>query len=101
MSFLAKNVREIRFIFCKTSQTAVGIRNWVDTDMQRVKKLHPKVPIIIRNKEYVAPEIQIRYPKLRELHYDAVDVSPDMINMLLESLPETCPDNVPENDPNL
>ena len=30
----------------KTSQTAVGIRNWVDTDMQRVKKLHPKVPIM-------------------------------------------------------
>ena len=46
MSFLAKNIREIRLIFCKTSTTAAGIRNWVDNDMQRVKKLHPKVPIM-------------------------------------------------------
>ena len=60
-SLINKNVKELRFIFCQTSQSSIGIRKWIDHNYVDIKKNNPDALLLIRECQNVEPNILARY----------------------------------------
>ena len=45
---LAKNLKEIRLVFCPQSEASAGARSWVQNKYSVAKALNPNFPILIR-----------------------------------------------------
>lgn len=60
-SLVSKNLKELRFVLCQTSQSSIGLRNWINHNFVDVKKTNPDALLLIRECNNVEPSILARY----------------------------------------
>jgi NADH dehydrogenase (ubiquinone) 1 alpha subcomplex subunit 2 len=58
---LANKVRELRFIYCQTSESSQGVREFVSKHYLPVKQANPTLPFIVRECERAIPVVMARY----------------------------------------
>ena len=56
-----KNVKELRFVLCQTSQNSIGLRNWINNNFIEIKKNNPDALLLIREAHNAEPNILARY----------------------------------------
>ncbi|SPO03746.1 probable NADH2 dehydrogenase (ubiquinone) 10.5K chain [Cephalotrichum gorgonifer] len=54
-------VKELRFLFCQTSEQSAAVRTFLTRAYPIMKKNNPHVPILIREGAGVSPKIYARY----------------------------------------
>ncbi|KAM9951877.1 hypothetical protein ACTFIW_011582 [Dictyostelium discoideum] len=60
-ALLSHNLQEIRITFCQSNQSSEGLRNFVVKNYSDLKRLNPKLPLLIREGHGVEPVIYARY----------------------------------------
>ncbi|KAH7670067.1 NADH dehydrogenase [ubiquinone] (complex I) alpha subcomplex subunit 2 protein [Dioscorea alata] len=63
-SHLSRNLKELRFLFCQTSPSSAFTREFVQKNYADLKRLNPKLPILIRECSGVEPQLWARYGSL-------------------------------------
>ncbi|KAF2257382.1 NADH-ubiquinone oxidoreductase-like protein 105 kDa subunit [Trematosphaeria pertusa] len=57
----AKQLRELRFLFCQTSEQSAPMRNFLTRTYPTMKKHNPHTPIMIREASGIEPKVYARY----------------------------------------
>ncbi|EGC39704.1 hypothetical protein DICPUDRAFT_52529 [Dictyostelium purpureum] len=60
-ALLSHNLREIRITFCQSNKSSEGLRNFVVNNYTDLKRLNPKLPLLIREGHGIEPTIYARY----------------------------------------
>jgi len=58
---LSSRLLELRIQFCQTSPQSAILRNFVVNKYPEIKKLNPRLPILIRESSGVSPRVVARY----------------------------------------
>ncbi|KAJ9548325.1 hypothetical protein OSB04_020868 [Centaurea solstitialis] len=58
---LSKNLKELRVLFCQTSEASSSTRSFVEKNYKELKKANPKLPILIRECSGTEPQLWARY----------------------------------------
>ncbi|CAN1333929.1 NADH dehydrogenase [ubiquinone] 1 alpha subcomplex subunit 2 [Linum perenne] len=58
---LSKNLKELRVLLCQSSPSSSSTRAFVEKNYKDLKKLNPKLPILIRECRGVEPQLWARY----------------------------------------
>ncbi|XP_052190317.1 NADH dehydrogenase [ubiquinone] 1 alpha subcomplex subunit 2 [Diospyros lotus] len=58
---LSRNLKELRVLFCPASPASSSARNFIENNYKDLKKLNPKLPILIRECNGVEPQLWARY----------------------------------------
>jgi len=85
-SLISKNVKELRFIFCQTSPSSLGIRRWLDNNYVDIKKSNPDALLLIRECQNVEPNILARYEYGVEKKIFCEYASPDEVEEIVSKL---------------
>ncbi|KAL2210241.1 NADH dehydrogenase, alpha subcomplex, subunit 2 [Sarocladium strictum] len=56
-----KSLREVRFLFCQTSEHSAAVRSFLTRAYPTMKKNNPQTPIMIREAAGTLPKIYARY----------------------------------------
>ncbi|ELR14480.1 mitochondrial ribosomal protein l51 / s25 / cib8 domain containing protein [Acanthamoeba castellanii str. Neff] len=67
---LSTNMQELRFIMCTTSPNSGGVRSFLDSNYAELKKLNPRLPILMRTGEQAPPKVYARYDWGEERGFD-------------------------------
>ncbi|KAL6917865.1 hypothetical protein ACHAPO_000326 [Fusarium lateritium] len=59
----AKSLREVRFLFCQTSEQSAALRSFVTRSYPTMKRNNPNIPILIREAAGTQPKIFARYER--------------------------------------
>ncbi|KAF2465917.1 NADH dehydrogenase, alpha subcomplex, subunit 2 [Lindgomyces ingoldianus] len=57
----AQSLKELRFLFCQTSEQSAGLRNFLTKSYPTMKKHNPHTPIMIREASGIEPKVYARY----------------------------------------
>ncbi|KAH7316585.1 thioredoxin-like protein [Stachybotrys elegans] len=57
----SNSLREVRFLFCQTSEHSAGVRTFLNRAYPIMKKNNPNIPIMIREASGTQPKIYARY----------------------------------------
>ncbi|KAJ4147691.1 hypothetical protein LMH87_002199 [Akanthomyces muscarius] len=57
----AKPLKELRFLFCQTSEASAPVRNFLVRAYPTMKKNNPNVPIMMREAAGTVPKVFARY----------------------------------------
>mmetsp|Transcript_32756 Transcript_32756/g.67134 ORF Transcript_32756/g.67134 Transcript_32756/m.67134 type:complete len:114 (+) Transcript_32756:40-381(+) len=60
-AFVSRNVAELRFIVCPTSQSSAATRAFYEKNYQTIKMLNPRMPFLIRAADNASPRVIARY----------------------------------------
>eukprot|EP01133_Synstelium_polycarpum_P007210 gene7210-8374_t len=60
-ALLSHNLQEIRIHFCQSNQSSEGLRNFITKNYTDLKRLNPKLPLMVREGHGVEPTIYARY----------------------------------------
>ncbi|KAM0934765.1 putative ribosomal protein/NADH dehydrogenase [Dioscorea sansibarensis] len=85
-SHLSRNLKELRFLFCQTSPASAFTREFVQKNYADLKRLNPKLPILIRECSGVEPQLWARYDMGIERCVCLDGLSDAQINEKLEEL---------------
>jgi len=83
---LSTIVQEVRWQFCQSSPSSEGMRAFVKQNYSSVKKLNPKLPILVRECSGIQPRIVARYDFGEEKAIYVTDMTPDQIGKQMEVL---------------
>ncbi|TNV72828.1 hypothetical protein FGO68_gene6568 [Halteria grandinella] len=85
---ISKNVRELRFIFCQTSQHSKGVRGFVQNNYLDIKEKNPETPFIVRECLNAQPTVMARYDFGVEKRVYVNNLSESEINQVVKELVE-------------
>ncbi|KAM3506832.1 hypothetical protein MY11210_007381 [Beauveria gryllotalpidicola] len=57
----AKSLKELRFLFCQTSEASAPVRNFLVRAYPTMKKNNPNIPIMMREAAGTVPKVFARY----------------------------------------
>ncbi|KAG5953868.1 hypothetical protein E4U53_001316 [Claviceps sorghi] len=57
----AKALKEVRFLFCQTSEQSAAVRSFITRAYPTMKKNNPHIPILIREAQGTLPRVYARY----------------------------------------
>ncbi|KAF2659382.1 NADH dehydrogenase, alpha subcomplex, subunit 2 [Lophiostoma macrostomum CBS 122681] len=57
----AQGLKELRFLFCQTSDHSAATRNFLTKSYPTMKKHNPHTPIMIREASGIEPKVYARY----------------------------------------
>ncbi|KAG5912558.1 hypothetical protein E4U42_002186, partial [Claviceps africana] len=57
----AKALKEVRFLFCQTSEQSAAVRSFITRAYPTMKKNNPQIPILIREAQGTVPRVYARY----------------------------------------
>ncbi|KAI6778940.1 NADH:ubiquinone oxidoreductase 10.5kD subunit [Emericellopsis cladophorae] len=57
----SKGLKEVRFLFCQTSEQSAAVRSFLSRAYPTMKKNNPNVPILIREASGTIPKVFTRY----------------------------------------
>ncbi|KAG6003346.1 hypothetical protein E4U21_002123 [Claviceps maximensis] len=57
----AKALKEVRFLFCQTSEQSAAVRSFITRAYPTMKKNNPQIPILIREAQGTPPKVFARY----------------------------------------
>ncbi|KZZ99103.1 NADH:ubiquinone oxidoreductase 10.5kD subunit [Moelleriella libera RCEF 2490] len=57
----AKTLKEVRFLFCQTSEQSAPLRSFLTRAYPTMKKNNPQTPILIREAQGTLPKVYARY----------------------------------------
>ncbi|QPG96265.1 hypothetical protein C2857_003692 [Epichloe festucae Fl1] len=57
----AKALKEVRFLFCQTSEQSAAVRSFITRAYPTMKKNNPQIPILIREAQGTLPKVYARY----------------------------------------
>ncbi|KAL6878057.1 hypothetical protein HDV57DRAFT_499834 [Trichoderma longibrachiatum] len=71
----AKSLKEVRFLFCQTSEQSAAVRSFLTKQYPAIKKANPNTPILLREAAGTLPKVYARFgtpsspkdPKIRFL----------------------------------
>ncbi|KAF2068770.1 hypothetical protein CYY_009905 [Polysphondylium violaceum] len=86
-ALLSHNLQEIRIHFCTTTQSSEGLRNFVVKNYTDLKRLNPKLPLLIREAHGIEPVIYARYDWGKEEKKIVTNLSEQEVE---EKLKELC-----------
>ncbi|KAH0538224.1 hypothetical protein FGG08_005193 [Glutinoglossum americanum] len=70
-----KSLKEVRFLFCQTSDHSAGTRTFLSRAYPTMKKNNPQTPIMIREASGTEPRVFARYEFGREEHESLAGLS--------------------------
>ncbi|KAJ4248950.1 hypothetical protein NW757_008064 [Fusarium falciforme] len=56
-----KSLREVRFLFCQTSEQSAAVRSFITRAYPTMKRSNPNIPILIREAAGTQPKVYARY----------------------------------------
>ncbi|KAF7555419.1 hypothetical protein G7046_g6570 [Stylonectria norvegica] len=56
-----KSLKELRFIFCQTSEASAPVRSFLTRAYPTMKRNNPSIPILIREGAGTPPKVFVRY----------------------------------------
>ncbi|KHO00156.1 NADH:ubiquinone oxidoreductase 10.5kD subunit [Metarhizium album ARSEF 1941] len=56
-----KGLKEVRFLFCQTSEQSAAVRSFLTRAYPTMKKNNPQTPILIREAQGTLPKVYARY----------------------------------------
>ncbi|EWY88848.1 NADH dehydrogenase (ubiquinone) 1 alpha subcomplex 2 [Fusarium oxysporum f. sp. raphani 54005] len=56
-----KSLREVRFLFCQTSEQSAALRSFITRSYPTMKRNNPNIPILIREAAGTQPKVFARY----------------------------------------
>ncbi|KJZ75871.1 NADH-ubiquinone oxidoreductase 10.5 kDa subunit [Hirsutella minnesotensis 3608] len=56
-----KSLKELRFLFCQTSEQSAAVRSFLTRAYPTMKKNNPDIPIMLREANGTAPRVFARY----------------------------------------
>ncbi|OAQ67085.1 NADH:ubiquinone oxidoreductase [Pochonia chlamydosporia 170] len=56
-----KTLKEVRFLFCQTSEQSAAVRSFLTRAYPTMKKNNPQIPILIREAQGTLPKVYARY----------------------------------------
>ncbi|EFY89068.1 hypothetical protein J3459_011040 [Metarhizium acridum] len=56
-----KALKEVRFLFCQTSEQSAAVRSFLTRAYPTMKKNNPQIPILIREAQGTLPKVYARY----------------------------------------
>ncbi|KAF4595213.1 NADH-ubiquinone oxidoreductase 10.5 kDa subunit [Ophiocordyceps camponoti-floridani] len=59
----AKSLREVRFLFCQTSEQSAPLRSFLTRAYPTMKKNNPETPILLRDASGTPPRVFARYER--------------------------------------
>ncbi|RDA91193.1 hypothetical protein CP533_4830 [Ophiocordyceps camponoti-saundersi (nom. inval.)] len=59
----AKSVKELRFLFCQTSEQSAALRSFLTRAYPTMKKNNPDTPILLRDGAGTSPRVFARYDR--------------------------------------
>lgn len=81
---LAKNLKELRLVFCPQSQTSAGIRSWVNSKYTQTKALNPTFPILVRQQPGASAYVIARFDKGKEVKSEVEGMDLEQFEAQLE-----------------
>ncbi|KAL4063450.1 thioredoxin-like protein [Scleroderma yunnanense] len=72
---LSPALREIRFLFCQSSQPSAGTRQFVLANYQLMKRHNPDLPILIREANGTPARVFARFERGVEKHVELDNLS--------------------------
>ncbi|KAI9904281.1 hypothetical protein N3K66_000810 [Trichothecium roseum] len=57
----AKGLKEVRFLFCQTSEQSANVRSFLQRAYPAMKSTNPSVPILIREAQGTSPRMYARF----------------------------------------
>ncbi|KAF4964646.1 hypothetical protein FSARC_7442 [Fusarium sarcochroum] len=61
-----KSLREVRFLFCQTSEQSAALRSFITRAYPTMKRNNPNTPILIREAAGTQPKVYARYEAATE-----------------------------------
>ncbi|RMJ09765.1 NADH-ubiquinone oxidoreductase 10.5 kDa subunit [Fusarium euwallaceae] len=58
-----KSLREVRFLFCQTSEQSAAVRSFITRAYPTMKRSNPNIPILIREAAGTQPKVYARYER--------------------------------------
>ncbi|KAL6361537.1 hypothetical protein LRP88_05007 [Fusarium phalaenopsidis] len=62
-----KSLREVRFLFCQTSEQSAAVRSFITRAYPTMKRSNPNIPILIREAAGTQPKVYARYARHRKV----------------------------------
>lgn len=85
-SNLSKNLKELRFLFSPSAPVSSSIRVFIERNYKDLKKLNPKLPILIREADNTEPQLWARFDFGVERGIRLDGMTEDQISKALEDL---------------
>ncbi|KDO29356.1 hypothetical protein SPRG_05892 [Saprolegnia parasitica CBS 223.65] len=83
---ISRNVQELRFVACSTSESSSGLRTFFRRNYNELKMLNPRTPFVYREAEELKPFVYARYDWGKEKQVFLDDKTPDEITRILKDL---------------
>ncbi|KAK1394603.1 NADH-ubiquinone oxidoreductase B8 subunit [Heracleum sosnowskyi] len=94
MKELSTHLKEIRFLFCQTSPLSSSTRSFVEKNYKDLKKVNPRLPILIRECSGTNPQLWARYDMGVEKGVRLDGMSEEQISRTLQGLVKMGKDGV-------
>eukprot|EP00173_Palmaria_palmata_P003236 Plantae.Rhodophyta-Palmaria_palmata.ctg33764.p1 GENE.Plantae.Rhodophyta-Palmaria_palmata.ctg33764~~Plantae.Rhodophyta-Palmaria_palmata.ctg33764.p1 ORF type:complete len:113 (+),score=16.29 Plantae.Rhodophyta-Palmaria_palmata.ctg33764:170-508(+) len=91
-SRLAASLHELRVVYCASSVSSAGTREFIKKNYSELKKLNPTLPIYLRPCDGAEPHIAARYDRGVYSAQDTADMSSDKVLGVLESMVSQAPE---------
>ncbi|KAK9471503.1 NADH-ubiquinone oxidoreductase [Dipodascopsis tothii] len=82
----AKPLKELRFHFCQTGESGVGLRSFLQKAYPAMKQSNPSTPILIREATGVNPVVYARFALGKETAVPLVGLTEKQIETEVEKL---------------
>ncbi|CAM8975844.1 unnamed protein product [Rhodiola kirilowii] len=82
----SRSLKELRILFCQTSQASAPARSFVEKNYKELKTLNPKLPILIRECSGTEPQMWARYDMGVEKGIRLEGLTEQQISEVLEQL---------------
>ncbi|XP_003404592.3 NADH dehydrogenase [ubiquinone] 1 alpha subcomplex subunit 2 [Loxodonta africana] len=79
-------LREIRIHLCQRSPSSQGVRDFIEKRYVELKKMHPDLPILIRECSDVQPKLWARYAFGQEKNVSLNNFSTDQVTRAVENV---------------
>ncbi|KAL7913465.1 NADH dehydrogenase, alpha subcomplex, subunit 2 [Trichoderma velutinum] len=57
----AKSLKEVRFLFCQTSEQSAAVRSFLTKQYPAIKQANPSTPILLREAAGTLPKVYARF----------------------------------------
>ncbi len=85
-SALSKNLQELRFQFCQTSEGSQGVRDFILSSYHELKKANPRFPLLIRECQGLPARAVGRFDFGKEVAVPLDGLDKDAVGKRLEEL---------------
>ncbi|KAK7419484.1 hypothetical protein QQZ08_007686 [Neonectria magnoliae] len=82
----AKGLREVRFLFCQTSEQSAAVRSFLTRTYPTMKRSNPNIPILIREAAGTQPKVYARYDRGTETSHSLEGLSDKQIEDTVSGL---------------